>query len=155
MTRIIHMPLSGGDRKYKARQIRLAHGAHADLTRRAAIVHAEADAKRREAFRLDCDAWNALMFVGGPSQPSPTIEVAIFAGYDKLEVRCNRCSRVDVVNLKDIRRPRTTQIHTLEDSLSCRPCTIAKTWGRQRAHIVSLTCEMPPDPEAPRAAKRR
>jgi len=39
------------------------------------IIHiplsSAAEAKIREADRLECEAWNAIMWAGGPAMPSP------------------------------------------------------------------------------------
>jgi hypothetical protein len=84
MPRVIQMPLSGGDRKAQARELRRARGLHDEYMRQAAVVRAEAREKDRRAD--ECNAWNAIMFCGGPAQPSPTIATALNAGYDRLEV---------------------------------------------------------------------
>jgi hypothetical protein len=69
--RIIHIPLSGGDRKTQAKGIRYAHGIHANHYRQSVLIRSAAEAKLREADRLECEAWNAIMWAGGPAMPSP------------------------------------------------------------------------------------
>jgi hypothetical protein len=69
--RIIHIPLSGGDRKAQAKGIRYAHGIHASQYRESVLIRSAAEAKIREADRLECEAWNAIMWAGGPAMPSP------------------------------------------------------------------------------------
>jgi hypothetical protein len=69
--RIIHIPLSGGDRKAQAKGIRYAHGIHASQYRESILIRSAAEAKIREADRLECEAWNAIMWAGGPAMPSP------------------------------------------------------------------------------------
>ena len=69
--RIIHIPLSGGDRKAQAKGIRYAHGLHESQYRESVLIRSAAEAKIREADRLECEAWNAIMWAGGPSMPSP------------------------------------------------------------------------------------
>ena len=152
--RIVHIPLSGGDRKHLAKQLRLAGGAYDELMRQAATAREEAAAKLRLAERLECDAWNALMFCGGPAAPSPAIGAAIEAGYYLLEARCNRCQKFNYVDLRELKRPPATPVHVLEAALFCRECSEGKSW-KQRAHLICLTCHMPPSPEAPRARGRR
>ena len=51
------------------------------------LIRTAAEAKLREAERLECDAWNAIMWEGGPAMPSPdepqanpTIAKALNAG---------------------------------------------------------------------------
>jgi hypothetical protein len=99
--RIIHIPLSGGDRKAQAKGIRYAHGIHESAYRESVLIRSAAEAKLREADRLECKAWNAIMWAGGPAMPSPgdpqaepTIGKAIDGGFDLLEAKCNRCDRV-------------------------------------------------------------
>jgi hypothetical protein len=112
--RIIHIPLSGGDRKALAKGLRRAHGLHDSLFRqsrenraRAAQKEREAEAIEREADRQECEAWTALMWAGGRAMPSPgeqqanpTIGMALNCGYDLLEVRCNGCQRISLVALR-------------------------------------------------------
>jgi hypothetical protein len=101
---IIHIPLSGGDRKAQAKGIRYAHGIHNSYFKESVLIRSAAEAKIREADRLECEAWNAIMWAGGPAMPSPgdpqaepTIAKAINGGYDLLEAKCNRCYRVSLV----------------------------------------------------------
>jgi hypothetical protein len=112
--------------------------------RQAAVVRAEAREKDRKADQLECNAWNAIMFCGGPAQPSPTIATALNAGYDRLEVRCNRCGRLSRADLRKVRRAGDTPLHQLEAALFCQECSQSKKW-KQRAHIVGLACDSPPD----------
>src|SRR5258708_29706578 len=69
--RIIHIPLSGGDRKAQAKGIRYAHGLHESYFKESVLIRSAAEAKIREADRLECEAWNAVMWAGGPAMPSP------------------------------------------------------------------------------------
>jgi hypothetical protein len=99
-SRIIHIPLSGGDRKAQAKGIRYAHGIHNSYFKVSVLIRSVAEAKIRDADRLECEAWNAIMWSGGPAMPSPgepqgepTIAKAINGGYDLLEAKCNRCDR--------------------------------------------------------------
>jgi hypothetical protein len=55
--RIIHIPLSGGDRKAQSKGIRYAHGIHAGHYRESVLIRSAAEAKIREADRLECEAW--------------------------------------------------------------------------------------------------
>ncbi|MGY4601255.1 hypothetical protein ACVWXL_009001 [Bradyrhizobium sp. GM22.5] len=50
MPRVIQMPLSGGDRKAQAKELRRARGLYDEHMRQAAVVRAEA---REQAHRLD------------------------------------------------------------------------------------------------------
>jgi hypothetical protein len=90
--------------------MRRARGLYDEYMRQAAVVRAEAREKDRNADQLECNAWNAIMLCGGPAQPSPTIETALNAGYDKLEVRCNRCGRLSRADLRKVRRPGDTVV---------------------------------------------
>jgi hypothetical protein len=88
------------------------------------------------------------MFMGGPAQPSPSIEDAPASGYDPMEVKCTRCRRFERVKLADIRRRKTTPLHTLEASFGCDPCRMETRW-KPKAHIIGLCMSDPPkDPEA-------
>jgi hypothetical protein len=97
--RIIHIPLSGGDRKAQAKGIRYSHGIHASHYRESVPIRSAAEAKIREADRLECEAWNAIMWTGGRAMPSPgdpqaepTIAKAINGGFELLEAKCNRAT---------------------------------------------------------------
>lgn len=159
--RIIQIPLSGGDRKAQAKGIRHAHGLHNSYYAESVMIRSAAEAKLQEADRLECDAWNAIMWAGGPAMPSPgeaqanpTIAKALNAGYDLLEAKCNRCRRVSLVALRPIKRPASTPLWKLEAALFCEPCSEAMPGGRkQRAHILKVT-RAKPDPQAPAKAKR-
>jgi hypothetical protein len=154
MPRVIQIPLSGGDRKAQAKELRRARGLYDEYMKQAAQVRGEAHEKYRKADQLECNAWNAIMFCGGPAQPSPTIETALNAGYDQLEVRCNRCRRLSRADLKKVRRAGNTPLHQLEAALFCQDCSQSKKW-KQRAHIIGLACDTPPDAEPPKRALPR
>ena len=130
--RIIQIPLSGGDRKAQAKGIRQAHGLHASYYAQSVLIRGAAEEKLREADRLECDAWNAIMWAGGPAMPSPgepqanpTIRKALNAGYDLLEAKCNRCRRISLVPLRAQAAP-STPIWKLEPALYCEPCSDKK-----------------------------
>jgi hypothetical protein len=65
--RIIHISLSGGDRKAQAKGIRYAHGIHDSHYRESVLIRRATEAKIRQADRLECEAWNAIMWAGGPT----------------------------------------------------------------------------------------
>lgn len=119
-----------------------------------------AEAKIREADRLECEARNAIMWAGGPAMPSPgdpqaepTIGKAINGGYDLLEAKCNRCDRVSLVPLRALKQPPEVAVWKLERALYCEPCSEGRHYSRrQRAHILRLTYARP-DAE-PVSAKR-
>jgi hypothetical protein len=69
--RIIHIPLSGGDRKAQPKGMRYPHGIHNSYFKESVLTRSAAEAKIREADRLECEAWNAIMWAGGPAMPSP------------------------------------------------------------------------------------
>jgi phage terminase large subunit GpA-like protein len=151
MPRVIQIPLSGGDRKAQAKELRRARGLYDEYMKQAAVVRAEVREKDRRADQLECSAWNTIMFCGGPAQPSPTIETALNAGYDQLEVRCNRCGRLSRADLAKVHRPGNTPLHLLEAALFCQECSQSKKW-KQRAHIFGLASNAPPDAEPPKRA---
>lgn len=125
------------------------------------LIRSAAEAKIREGDRLECEAWHAIMWAGGPAMPSPggpqaepTIGKAINGGYDLLEAKCNRCDRVSLVALRALKQPLDTPVWKLEAALCCEPCSEGRHYSRrQRAHIMGLTYA-PPDPELPRVAKQ-
>ena len=57
-------PMSGGDRKYYAREIHKAEVTFANLLQQAAIAHAAADDARAKAYAFDCAVWNTALFIG-------------------------------------------------------------------------------------------
>src|SRR5258705_7269563 len=125
--RIIHIPLSGGDRKAQAKGIRYAHGLHESYFKESVLIRSAAEAKIREADRLECEAWNAIMWAGGPAMPSPgepqaepTIRKAINCGYDLLEAKCNRRRRILFGGLK---HPPDKPRWKIQTALYCEPCS--------------------------------
>jgi len=64
--RILHIPLSGRDRRHYAAELRKAENAYRQLTREAAAAHETADRALAEAHRLDCEIWSTRQFLGGP-----------------------------------------------------------------------------------------
>src|SRR6266567_2891344 len=107
------------------------------------LIRSAAEAKIREADRLECEAWNAIMWAGGPAMPSPgdpqaepTIGKAINGGFD-LEAKCNGCDRVSLVPLRALRQPPETPVWKLEAALYCEPCSAGRHYSRRkRAHIL-------------------
>ncbi|WP_315747571.1 MULTISPECIES: hypothetical protein [unclassified Bradyrhizobium] len=114
----------------------------------------------READRLECEAWNATMWAGGPAMPTPgepqanpTIGMALNAGFDLLEAKCNRCRRISLVALRALDRLAATPIWKLEAALYCEPCSAGHR-RRQRAHIIGWAYASP-DPEPGRQRRRK
>ena len=151
--------MSGGDRKAQAKGIRHAHGLSESYFERSVLIRGAAEEKIREADRLECEAWNAIMWAGGPARPAPgeaqadpTIGKAINGGYDLLEAKCNRCRRVSIVPLQLLRQPPDTPIWKLEAALYCEPCSDGRHYSRrQRAHILGLTyARQDPEPSRKR-----
>jgi hypothetical protein len=140
----------------------MQHGIHANHYRQSVLIRSAAEAKLREADRLECEAWNAIMWAGGPAMPSPgepqaepTIGKAINGGYDLLEAKCNRCDRASLVPLRSLKHPPETPVWKLEAALYCEPCSEGRHYSRrQRAHILGLTFARP-DPERPRMPARK
>jgi hypothetical protein len=98
-------------------RIRQAHGLHNNYFRESVLIRSAAEAKIREADRLECEAWNAIMWAGGPAMPSPgdpqaepTIAKALNDGFDLLEASCNRCCRVSVVPLRALKQSPDTPV---------------------------------------------
>lgn len=151
--RIIHVPLSGRDRKHFARELHKAEQTYEHKKREALSAHAAADLALRQAHRFDCEAWSALQFIGGPEDPSPSIENAIHGGCELLEVECRHCNHADHVDLAEVTWPRSQGVHTLKRVLYCRRCQ--QTEGKKcRPDLVGLRVRPEPDPAAPAQRKR-
>jgi len=156
--RIIPIPLSGDLRKAQAKGVRHADGLHDTYFEQSKLIRSAAEAKICEADRLECEAWNALMWawqagemrpVFDDQQANPTIGKAINGGYDLLEAKCKRCRRISLVPLRALRRNPKTPILALEAALFCEPCSEDRDYThRQRAFIVGLTYARPDDPTA-------
>jgi hypothetical protein len=126
------------------------------------VIRGAAEEKLREADRPECEAWNAIMWLGGPARPTPgeaeaepTIGNAINGGYDLLKAKCNRCDRVSLVPLRALPQPPETPIWKLEAALYCEPCSEGRHYSRrQHAHILGLTYARPdPEPQTKRSRK--
>lgn len=151
--RIIVPPLSGRDRRHFARELRSAEQTYERASRDAKAAHAAADRARAEAWRLDCEAWSALQFIGGPEDPSPAIAHALEAGCELLEVQCRHCNHADLVDLALVIWDRQKPVHTLRGVLYCKRC--ATEYGnKRRPFLTGLRTREPPGPSAPAAAKR-
>jgi hypothetical protein len=108
--RIIHLPLSGRDRRHYVRELRAAEEAHRDLP-------AKVEEAYRAAHRLACQEWSVRQFIGGPAEPSPRIDDAIAGGCELLEVRCRRCSHESLIDLTEVVWPREKPVHTLANAM--------------------------------------
>jgi hypothetical protein len=98
-----------------------------------------AQAARKEADRLACEAWYQRMLgFKGPAQPSPALGDALNAGYLYLEVRCLGCDTHQAVALNIARRPKTTPIHELERYMRCKDCSEVRGYPFKRSHLVAL-----------------
>jgi hypothetical protein len=100
----------------------------------------KAQLARKEADQLACQAWNMRMLgYKGPAQPSPMLGDALNAGYSYLEVHCLGCDTRQTVDLKKVRRARsTTPIHELERSMRCEDCSESSGRPYKRSHLVAL-----------------
>lgn len=148
--RIIHMPLSGGDRKAQAKAMRDARSIAREYFRQSIVARSIGEAKIREADRLFCDAWTNVTFWGGPTRNSPTIAQAINGERPMLWVKCRRCGREPDVDLRTIRRKPDTPVHLLEAALFCEPCSAGRKFP-QRANLIGLR----PEPNDPNASLQR
>lgn len=139
------MPLSGRDRRHFRRELDRARGVYESATKQAAEAREEAAAAMRRANRMECDAWNARIFLGGEEEPSPTIAEAINAGAELLEVKCPRCGHADRVDLTEVIWPREKPVSTLRQALACRPCR--ETERRTSRPMLVALLGRPQDPE--------
>lgn len=102
---------------------------------------------------LDCQAWSARQFIGGPEDPSPSIEAALHGGVELLEVQCRHCNHSETVDLALVVWPRERPIHTLKKALYCRRCQ--DVYGKKRRpDLVALRMREAPGPTAPAKAAR-
>lgn len=135
--RQIFTPLSGSGRSAQAKGVREAQGLAAEFSRQAASLRQEIETKLRKARALECEAWSARMWSGGPAQPSPTLGDALDAGFVMLQIQCGSCHRRSSADLRKVRRRTTVELWTIENSLFCRQCGETRGY-RPRAHIVGL-----------------
>jgi hypothetical protein len=70
----------------------------------------------------ECEAWNAIMWAGGPAMPSPGGPQAGRRSR-RPSTECNRFDRVSLVPLRALRHPPETPVWKLEAALYCEPCT--------------------------------
>lgn len=144
--RIIHMPLSGGDRKAQAKAQRDARFIARAFFRQSITARSIGEMKIREADRLFCDAWTNVVLWGGVARNSPTIGQAINGGRHILWVKCKRCGREPDVDIRLVKRPPDTPVHLLEAALFCEECSVGRKF-RVRADLLGLRSEIGP-PEA-------
>lgn len=69
--RIIPIPLSGDLRKAQAKGVRHADELHDIYFEQSKLIRSAAEAKIREADRLECEAWNALMWAWATGEMRP------------------------------------------------------------------------------------
>ena len=141
--RIIHMPLSGGDRKAQAKARREARGIAQVFWEKQVQARAEAEELYRRADQYFCDAWTSLVFWGEPTRNSPTIAQAINGGRPLLWAKCRKCAKEPVIDLRSVKRRLDTHVHLLESVLFCEECSRGKKF-RQRADILGLKSDEPP-----------
>lgn len=140
MARVINIPpLSGGDRKFHARQLARGRAAHARLAD-------ELAESMDKTCRLACDEWTARQFIGGPVDPSPTIKAALRGGRPMLEVECSACGHSKQIDLAEVVWPREDQVHKLP--LRCDQC------DRRKPNFMRLEPRIPDAPQ-PAAASGR
>ncbi|UPK31242.1 hypothetical protein [Bradyrhizobium sp. 195] len=141
-------PMSGGDRKYYAREIHKAEVSFANLVEQAITARAAADAARAQAYALDCAAWNTAPFIGELDHASPTIAAAIAGGLPLLEVRCDHCKHTEMIDLALVVQPRDRQVALMRGYLYCSPCQ--RTLGKKRRpDLIGLRPIGDPQPAAP------
>ncbi|MBR0995624.1 hypothetical protein JQ580_33460 [Bradyrhizobium japonicum] len=141
-------PMSGGDRKYYAREIHKAEVTFANLLQQAATAHAAADDARAKAYALDCAAWNAALFIGEFDHVSPTIAAAIKGGFALLEVRCEHCKHTEIIDLALVVQPRDRQVALMRSYLYYGSCQRA-LGKKRRPDLIGLRPIGDPQPTAP------
>jgi len=152
-SRVLHIPLSGRDRRHYGNELRKAQREHQRLTREAETAHAAADRALAEAHRLDCELWSTRLFLGGQDQPSPSIAAALHGGYELLEVQCRHCNHAQTIDLALVIWPPERPVHTIRKALYCAKCE--KGYGKKRRpDLIGLRTRNEPDPTSPAAAAR-
>lgn len=146
--RIIKMPLSGGDRKHFARELRRVEQRYASLLQKIPDAHRAADQYRALAYRLECEAWNMRLYLGEDHDPSPRIADALAAGITLMRVKCGHCRKEREVDLAELVWPREKQIHTVRPKLFCLPCK-TDTGRSVRPMLMGLCIT---DPDGPQSA---
>ena len=68
------------------------------------------------------DEWHKRLKAGGSARPSPTLEVAQAAGYERLVVECAGCRQSTHIPLGEIKRPPETPLADLAERLVCKRC---------------------------------
>ncbi|MET4278533.1 MULTISPECIES: hypothetical protein [unclassified Bradyrhizobium] len=130
-------PLSGGDRKALAKELRKARTMTTILASQAAEARAKGEALIKQADKLLSESWNERMWAsGGPIDSSPTIDQAINGGHPWLEIECSRCKSKRDVDMAALRHPPTTFVHDLAGRLRCSKC--AKAGRRPPATLLQL-----------------
>ncbi|MGA2999620.1 hypothetical protein [Bradyrhizobium sp.] len=151
--RILHIPLSGRDRRHFAAELRKAENEYRRLTKEVAAAHGAADLALAEAHRLDCELSSTRLFLGGQDQPSPSIADALHGGYELLEVQRHHCNHAQTVDLALVIWPRERPVHTIRRALYCAKCE--KGHGKKRRpDLIGLRLGKVPDPTSPAAAMR-
>ena len=152
--RVLHIPLSGRDRRHYAAELRKAENEYRRLTKEVAAAHDAADRALAEAHRLDHALWSARLFLAGPDQPSPRIADPLHGGYPLLEVQCRHCNHAQTVDLAEVIWPRERPVHTIRKALYCAKCE--KGHGKKRRPgLIGLRLRNESDPSSPAAAIRK
>jgi hypothetical protein len=68
------------------------------------------------------DEWHNRLKAGGSARPSPTIDVAQRAGYERLVVECSGCRQSKRIPWELIKRPPETPLVDLAERLVCQRC---------------------------------
>jgi hypothetical protein len=150
--RLIHIPLSGRDRKHFVRECKRVEQLQRELARKAEGAYAAAAEHLAMAHRYACEEWNARQFLGGGAELSPQIQHAIDAGCTLLEVQCGQCRDTRRINLQDVIWSRDKPVHTLRRALYCQPC-FSVTRRKFRPNLIALQTPTPLDAEPRRARK--
>jgi hypothetical protein len=140
--RILHIPLSGRDRRHYAAELRKAEQKHERFVREAKAAHPAADLARAEAYRLDCEAWtagNSLVVLNG--------------GCQILEVQCRHCNHTDMIDLALVTWQRSQPVHTIRRALYCAKCRKVDN-KKRRPDLIGLRARPERDPTSPAAAIR-
>ncbi len=73
----------------------------------------------------------------GRAQANPPISMALNAGFDLREAKCNRCRRISPVSLRGLDRPAVTPVWKLEAALYCEPCSENRNGAPAGSHSAA------------------
>src|SRR5262252_5120484 len=111
-----------GPRRFPVDALELSWSASAEAAEKEAASRRATDAQVLEDAERVIAAWNERQAKRMPMLFSPTIGVAITAGYWFLWVRCPTCRMINAIDLRGLDRHPDAAVSSLIPALSCRSC---------------------------------